>query len=179
MLNGLVRASADVRRAACTHLAQTEDVAMRNFDFTPFSRSSIGFDHLIDLLNNPQLTEDQGGYPPYDIVRTGSDTYRIALAIAGFTPDEVTITSQQNLLTVEGRKANEDDRQYLHRGISARAFTRRFNLEDHVEVEQANYENGLLQIDLVRKIPEAMKPRKIAIGSNNQSSRPMRSVNAA
>jgi molecular chaperone IbpA len=152
---------------------------MRNFDFTPFSRSSIGFDHLIDLLNNPQLTEDQGGYPPYDIVRTGSDTYRIAIALAGFTPDEVTITSQQNLLTVEGRKANEDDRQYLHRGISARAFARRFNLEDHVEVEQASYENGLLQIDLVRRIPEAMKPRKIAIGSSHQSSKPMRSVNAA
>ncbi len=152
---------------------------MRNFDFTPFSRSSIGFDHLIDLLNNPQLSEDQGGYPPYDIVRTGSDTYRIAIALAGFTPDEVTITSQQNLLTVEGRKANEDDRQYLHRGISARAFARRFNLEDHVEVEQANYENGLLQIDLVRRIPEAMKPRKIAIGSGNPAAKTIRSVNAA
>ena len=152
---------------------------MRNFDFTPFSRSSIGFDHLIDLLNNPQLTADQGGYPPYDIVRTGSDTYRIAIALAGFTPDEVTITSQQNLLTVEGRKANEDDRQYLHRGISARAFARRFNLEDHVEVEQANYENGPLQIDLVRRIPEAMKPRKIAIGSANPAAKTIRSVNAA
>jgi molecular chaperone IbpA len=152
---------------------------MRNFDFTPFSRSSIGFDHLIDLLSNPQLTEDQSGYPPYDIVRTGSDTYRIAIAIAGFVPDEVTVTSQQNLLTVEGRKANEDDRQYLHRGISARAFTQRFNLEDHVEVEQANYENGLLQIDLVRRIPEAMKPRKIAIGNGGQPSKPMKSLNAA
>jgi molecular chaperone IbpA len=145
-----------------------EDVVMRNFDFTPFSRSSIGFDHLFDLLNDPQLTEDQGGY------RTGPDTYRIA--IAGFTPDEITVTSQQNLLTVEGRKADEDDQQYLHRSISARAFTRRFNLEDHVEVEQANYENGLLQIDLVRKIPEAMKPRKTAIGSG---SKPMKSLNAA
>jgi molecular chaperone IbpA len=121
---------------------------------------------LFDLLNNPQL-EDQGAYPPYDIVRTGADTYRIAVAIAGFTPDEITVTSQQNLLTVEGRKANEDNQQYLHRGISARAFTRRFNLEDHVEVEQANYDNGLLQIDLVRKIPEAMKPRKIAVGSGS------------
>jgi molecular chaperone IbpA len=160
-------------------LCSTEDVAMRNFDFTPFSRSSIGFDHLIDLLNNPQLSEDQGGYPPYDIVRTGPETYRIALAIAGFTPDEIAITSEQSLLTVEGRKANEDDRQYLHRGISSRAFTRRFNLEDHVEVDQANYENGLLQIDLVRKIPEAMKPRKISIGAGNQSSKPMKSVNAA
>src|SRR6478735_6300939 len=156
-------------------LCSTEDVAMRNFDFTPFSRSSIGFDHLIDLLNNPQLAEDQGGYPPYDIVRTGPETYRIALAIAGFTPDEITVTSQQNLLTVEGRKANEDDQQYLHRGISARAFARRFNLEDHVEVEQAHYENGLLQIDLVRRIPEAMKPRKISIGAGgNQPSKPMK-----
>ena len=152
---------------------------MRTFDFTPFSRSSIGFDHLFDLLNNPQWTEDQGGYPPYDIVRTGSDTYRIAVAIAGFTPDEITVTSQQNLLTVEGRKANDDNQQYLHRGISARAFTRRFNLEDHVVVEQANYDNGLLQIDLVRMIPEAMKPRKITVGSGSQPPKPMKSLNAA
>lgn len=152
---------------------------MRTFDFTPFSRSSIGFDHLFDLLNNPQLSEDQGGYPPYDIVRTGPDSYRIAIAIAGFTPDEVTVTTQQNLLTVEGRKANDDDRHYVHRGISARAFTRRFNLEDHVEVEQANYDNGLLQIDLVRRIPEAMKPRKVVIGTGNPASKPLKSVNAA
>lgn len=152
---------------------------MRTFDFTPFSRSSIGFDHLFDLLNDPQLSEDQGGYPPYDIVRNGPDSYRIAIAIAGFTPDEVTVTTQQNLLTVEGRKANDDDRRYLHRGISARAFTRRFNLEDHVEVEQANYDNGLLQIDLVRKIPEAMKPRKVSIGSSSSSSKPVKSINAA
>jgi molecular chaperone IbpA len=151
---------------------------MRNFDFTPLSRSSIGFDHLFDLLNSPQLSEDQGGYPPYDIVRTGPDIYRIAIAIAGFNPDEVTVTSQQNLLTVEGQKANEDDRHYLHRGISARAFARRFNLEDHVEVERANYDNGLLQIDLVRKIPEAMKPRKIEIGSDNPSAKP-KSLSAA
>jgi len=179
MPNGPVRASADVRRSAYTHVAQMEDVVMRTFDFTPFSRSSIGFDHLFDLLNNPQLSEDQGGYPPYDIVRTGPDAYRIAVAIAGFTPDEITVTSQQNLLTVEGRKANDDNQQYLHRGISARAFTRRFNLEDHVEVEQANYDNGLLQIDLVREIPEAMKPRKITVGSGSQPPEPMESLNAA
>ena len=111
---------------------------------------------MFDLLNNPQLSEGQGGYPPYDIVRTGPDTYRIAIANAGFTPDEVTVITQQNLLTV------------------------RFNLEDHVEVEQANYENGLLQIDLIRKIPEAMKPRKIALGTGNHpSSKPMKSLNAA
>ena len=148
---------------------------MRTFYFTPFARSSIGFDHLFDLLNNPQLTEDQGGYPPYDIVRTGTDSYRIAIAVAGFKPDEITLTTQQNLLTVEGRKANDDDQQYLHRGISARAFSRRFNMEDHVEVEQANYDNGLLQIELVRRIPEAMKPRKIVIGTG----KPMKSLNAA
>ncbi len=153
---------------------------MRNFDFTPLFRSSIGFDRLFDLLNNPQLAEDQGGYPPYDIVRTGPESYRIAVAIAGFTPDEISVTTQQNLLTVEGRKANEDDREYLHRGISARAFARRFNLEDHVEVEGANYDNGLLQIDLVRRIPEAMKPRKIAIGGSTvQPSHPVKSLNAA
>jgi molecular chaperone IbpA len=156
-----------------------EDVAMRTFDFTPFSRSSIGFDHLFDLLNNPQLSEDQGGYPPYDIIRTGPDSYRIAIAIAGFSPNEITVTTQQNLLTVEGQKANDGDRQYLHRGISARAFTRRFNLEDHVEVEQANYDNGLLQIDLVRRIPEAMKPRKVVIGSSSPASKPLKSINAA
>jgi molecular chaperone IbpA len=102
MLDGPARASADVRRAACTHVAQTED--RRTFDFTPLSRSSIGFDHLFDLLNNPQLTEDQSGYPPYDIIRTGQDTYRIAVAIAGFSPDEIAVTSQQNQLTIEGRK---------------------------------------------------------------------------
>ena len=152
---------------------------MRNFDFAPLSRSSIGFDHLFDLLNNPQLSEDQGGYPPYDIVRTGPDTYRIAIAIAGFNPDEVTVITQQNLLTVEGGKTKDDDGQYLHRGIAARAFTLRFNLEDHVEVEQANYENGLLQLDLIRKIPEAMKPRKIALGTGNPSPKPMKSLNAA
>jgi molecular chaperone IbpA len=149
------------------------------FDFTPFARSSIGFDHLFDLLNNPQLTEEQGAYPPYDIIRTGQDSYRIALAVAGFNPEEITVTSQQNLLTVQGQKAEEEGGQYLHRGISARAFMRRFNLEDHVEVEKADYQNGLLQIELVRRIPEAMKPRKISIGSGNQSPKPVQSLNAA
>lgn len=147
-------------------------------DFTPFTRSSIGFDHLFDLLNDPQLTENGSNFPPYDIVKTGSDGYRIALALAGFSPKEITITSQQNSLLVEGRKSSEDDREYLHRGISARAFSRRFNLEDHVEVEGANFEHGLLQIDLVRKIPEAMKPRKIEIGIGDQTSPSTKSIAA-
>jgi molecular chaperone IbpA len=181
MRNGPVRASADTG-ALLVPMLLKEDMVMRNaFDFTPFARSSIGFDHLFDLLNNPQLTEDQGGYPPYDIVRTSQDSYRIAVAVAGFKPEEITVTSQQNLLTVQGQKAEDDaGGQYLHRGISARAFMRRFNLEDHVEVEKADYQNGLLQIDLVRRIPEAMKPRKIPIASGaGQQTDNVRSINAA
>jgi len=138
---------------------------MRTFDFAPLSRSSIGFDRVFDLLNNAQLVEDSG-YPPYDIVRTGEDSYRIAIALAGFNSDEIAVTTQQNLLTVEGRKSDDEGHNFLHRGISSRAFTRRFNLEDHVEVEKADFQNGLLQIDLVRRIPEAKKPRRIEIGGS-------------
>jgi len=98
---------------------------MRTFDFTPFSRSSIGFDHLFDLLNNPQLAEDQGGYPPYDIVRTGPDTYRIAIAVAGFSEKELNISVEPNLLVVAGDRAAEPMGEILHRDIASRAFTRR------------------------------------------------------
>jgi molecular chaperone IbpA len=156
-----------------------EDVAMRNFDFAPLWRSSIGFDRVFDLINNTQLLEGQDNYPPYDIARTGEDTYRIALAVAGFSPDDITVTAQQNLLTVTGRKTEDKvekfDQDYLYRGISARAFDRKFSLEDHVEVEKASYENGLLQIDLVRRIPEAMKPRRIEIGAANPGSKDAKS----
>jgi molecular chaperone IbpA len=165
---GLVRASADVRRTARTHVAQRkEDMAMRTYDFAPLWRSSVGFDRLFDLINNTQMLEGQDNYPPYDILRTGDDTYRISLAVAGFSPDDVTVTAQQNLLTVAGRKSEtkteRPDHQYLYQGISARAFQRQFSLEDHVEVESASFENGLLQIELVRRIPEAMKPRRVEI----------------
>jgi molecular chaperone IbpA len=137
---------------------------MRTYDFAPLWRTSIGFDRLFDAINNMQLLEGQdSNYPPYDILRTGEDAYRIQLALAGFSPDDVTITAQQNLLTVAGRKAESPEHQYLHQGISARAFQRQFNLEDHVEVAGASYQNGLLQIDLVRRVPEAMKPRRIDI----------------
>lgn len=132
---------------------------MRSFDFTPFTRSTIGFDHLFDQLAN-QASETADNYPPYDIIRTGEDAFRINLAIAGFAPGDITVTAQQNLLTVAGRKS---DRQFIYQGISARPFERRFNLADYIEVESANLENGLLQIDLVRRLPEAMKPRRVEI----------------
>jgi len=137
---------------------------MRTFDFTPFTRSAIGFDRLFDLLNN-QTAEGIENYPPYDIVRTGDDTFRINIAVAGFAPSDITITAQQNLLIVSGRKTDTEKAEYLYQGISARAFERRFNLADHVEVETATFENGLLQLNLVRRVPEAMKPRRIEVNA--------------
>src|SRR4051812_2701523 len=165
-LSGLVRAPADARRTASYPCCSTEDVAMRTYDFAPLWRSSVGFDRLFDLINDTQRLEGQDNYPPYDIVRTDENTYRISLALAGFSPDEINITAQQNRLTVTGSKAeHKGGHEYMHQGIAARSFERQFNLEDHVEVEGASFENGLLQIELARKIPEAMKPRKIEIGS--------------
>jgi molecular chaperone IbpA len=148
-----------------------EDVAMRTFDFAPLWRSTIGFDRVFDLINETQLLEPDT-YPPYDVLRTGEDSYRINLALAGFSPDEITITAQQNKLTIAGRKSEgvpTPSQDVLYQGIAARPFERHFNLDDHVEVEGASYENGLLRIDLVRRLPEAMKPRKIAIGTGGQS----------
>jgi molecular chaperone IbpA len=136
---------------------------MRTSDFTPFWRSSIGFDRLFDLMNGVQLP-DNDGYPPYDILRLADDTYRISLALAGFSKDDITITAQQNLLTVAGRRAQAGEREYLYQGIASRPFERQFNLADYVEVTRASFDHGLLQIDLVRKLPEAMKPRRIEIG---------------
>ena len=147
---------------------------MRTYDFAPLWRSSIGFDRLFDLINDTQRLDAQDNYPPCDIVRTGEDTYRISLALAGFSPDEIAITAQQNRLTIAGCKPDHEseprpDHEFLYQGISARPFERQFNLEDHVEVERASFENGLLQIELARKIPEAMKPRRIAIGVDHQA----------
>jgi len=140
---------------------------MRTFDFAPLWRSTIGFDRLFDLINETQRLDVQDNYPPYDVVRTGEDSYRIALAVAGFAPEDITITAQQNKLTIAGRKPEAISRtpghEVLYQGVSARPFERNFNLDDHVEVQGASFENGLLQVELVRKIPEAMKPRKIAI----------------
>jgi molecular chaperone IbpA len=139
---------------------------MRTYDFSPLWRSTIGFDRLFDLLDETQrATEDN--YPPYNIERLGEDRYQISLAVAGFRPDELSITAEQNVLMVEGRKTDKEQHEYLYQGISARPFKRQFNLADYVQVANAAFDNGLLRIELVREIPEAMKPRRIAIGSGS------------
>ena len=137
------------------------------FDLTPYRRSTVGFDRLFDALENSFRAETQDGYPPFDIVRTGEDSYRITLAVAGFRPDEIDITSQQNQLVISGQKIekDEDGVEFAHRGIAARAFERRFQLADYVEVRDADYEHGMLTISLQRIVPESLKRRKIAIGS--------------
>src|ERR1043165_9813081 len=139
-------------------------MAMTTCDFAPLWRSTVGFDRLFDMLEDDAFrVANEQNYPPYNIERTGEDSYEVTLAVAGFTQDEITITADQNVLTVEGRKADKTERHYLHQGISARAFRRKFNLADYVHVSGAAFENGLLQIKLVREIPEAMKPRRISI----------------
>ena len=134
-----------------------------NPDFSPLFRSSIGFDRMLDALQAASRIETIDSWPPYDIVKTGEDDYRIGMAVAGFSHDELTMTQEQNLLVVSGHKANAEDVQYLHRGIAGRSFQRRFELADHVKVVGADLVNGLLTIDLKREIPEAMKPRQIEI----------------
>jgi molecular chaperone IbpA len=138
---------------------------MRTYDFAPLWRSTIGFDRLFDLIDETQRATGEDHYPPYNIERLGEDRYQISLALAGFSPDEIAITAEQNVLTVEGRKADKEQREYLYQGISARPFKRQFNLADYVQVKAASFDNGLLRIELVREIPEAMKPRRIAINA--------------
>lgn len=134
------------------------------FDFSPYRRSTVGFDRLFNLLETG-LREDDG-YPPFDIVKEGEDSYRITLAVAGFRPQDIEVVAQQNQLTVTGRRGEDDTKgDYLHRGIATRAFERRFQLADFIEAGDARFENGLLSISLKRVVPEAMKPRKIEIGS--------------
>ena len=140
---------------------------MRTYDFTPLWRSTIGFDRIFDLLDETQRTAEDH-YPPYDIERLGEDHYQISLALASFSPDEIAISAEQNVLTVEGRKADEAKSDYLYRGISAKGFKRQFNLADYVQVKTAAFDNGLLRIELVRELPEAMKPRRIPIGAAEQ-----------
>jgi molecular chaperone IbpA len=141
---------------------------MRQFDFTPFRRSTIGFDRLFDLLETSARQSAGENYPPFNLERVADDRYRITLAVAGFKPDEIEITAQQNLLLVAGRKAGENENNqgdYLHLGIATRSFERRFELADFVRVERADLSDGLLVIELVREIPEAMKPKRIAVNS--------------
>lgn len=141
-----------------------------NFDFTPYRRSTVGFDRLFDLLETGMRGDASDGYPPFDIVKDSDDSYRITLAVAGFRPDEIEVVAQQNQLSVIGKRAEEDgQREYLHRGIATRDFERRFQLADFIEVGAAGFDNGLLSIELRRVVPEAMKPRKIAIGSGTSA----------
>ncbi|WP_431323198.1 Hsp20 family protein [Rhizobium sp. YTU87027] len=132
-----------------------------NLDFAPFYRSSIGFDRIFDLLENASLNADN--WPPYNIVKLGEDAYRIAIAAAGFAEDELTITHEANMLVVNGVKSEDEEVQYLHHALPVRPFVRRFELADHMIVEGAKLENGLLVITLRKEIPEEMKPRRIAI----------------
>ena len=134
------------------------------FDFAPFRRSTIGFDRLFDLLENSSIAQGGENYPPFDLLQVDENHYRINLAVAGFSRDEIDITAQQNQLIVTGKKNDDDKAAYVHRGIANRSFERRFGLADHIKVTDADLRDGLLSIDLVREIPEAMKPRKISIG---------------
>ncbi|WP_037312896.1 Hsp20 family protein [Ruegeria halocynthiae] len=141
---------------------------MRTFDFAPLHRATIGFDQIADMMDRV-LTNDvaQPSYPPYNIEKTDVDTYRISVAVAGFSEDDLTVEVKENALIVAGKKAAEDtERSYLHRGIATRAFERRFALADHVRVTGASHENGMLNIDLKREVPEALKPRRIEISSS-------------
>jgi molecular chaperone IbpA len=147
---------------------------MRTYDLTPFYRSTIGFDRLFNLLD--QTTADGApGYPPYNIERTGDNAYRISVAVSGFAQGELTIVAKENTLTIKGEKSaapSQDTAEVLYRGIAARAFERVFQLADYVQVKDASLENGLLHVDLVREIPEAKKPRTIAITSGKTVSAP-------
>ena len=142
---------------------------MRTIDFSPLYRSVVGFDRLANLLETA-AADGAAGYPPYNIERTDENAYRIEIAVAGFRPDELNIEVKENLLTVQGRKAaNDDQRQFLHRGLAERNFERRFQLADYVIVDDAKLGDGLLSISLKRELPEALKPRTIAINADGKS----------
>ena len=135
---------------------------MRSIDFSPLYRSAIGFERLANLIESA-ASNGNAGYPPYNIEQLGDNDYRISMAVAGFTQEELELSFQENLLTVKGNKQADTERHYLYQGIAERGFERRFQLADYVRVKGADLKNGLLHIDLVREVPEAMKPRKIEI----------------
>jgi molecular chaperone IbpA len=140
------------------------------FDFSPYRRSTVGFDRLFDMLENSSFGQgQQENYPPFDLIKEGDNEYRIQLAVAGFKSDEIDLTAQQNVLIVSGRKGEENEEKgndFIYRGIANRSFERRFALADHIQVRGADLKDGLLSIELVREIPEAMKPKKINIGGS-------------
>lgn len=142
---------------------------MNRFDLTPYRRSMVGFDRLFDMIENQNRAQTGDKYPPFNIERRGDDAYRITLAVAGFKPNDLDITAHQNLLVVQGRKGDEPaGGDFLHVGIAQRGFERRFELADYVRVESADLADGLLVIDLVREVPDAVKPKKIAIGGQTR-----------
>jgi molecular chaperone IbpA len=154
---------------------------MRHVDFSPLYRSTVGFDRLFTMLDS--LGQPDGGqtYPPYNIERTGEDAYRISMAVAGFSEDDISIEAHRNVLTIKAEKGEEQGKEgseLLYRGIAARSFERRFQLADHVEVKGAELKNGLLHIELKRNIPEEMKPRKIAIGSTGKGAKQIETTQA-
>jgi molecular chaperone IbpA len=141
-------------------------MVMRTIDFSPLFRSTVGFDRIQHLLDSAMSMEESApSYPPYNIEALGEDAYRITMAVAGFTEEDLDVTTKENTLYVSGRATNDEQEQvkYLYRGIAGRSFERRFQLADHIRVKDAHLENGLLHIDLVREVPEALKPRKIEI----------------
>lgn len=154
---------------------------MRTFDLTPFYRSTVGFDRLFSMLD--QVSDSSSGYPPYNIERTGENTYRISVAVSGFAESELSIIAKENALTIKGEKvANENAKEQpevLYRGIASRAFERVFQLADHVQVKNASLEDGLLHVDLVREIPEAKKPRSIPINTSAKAIEEQRAQVAA
>ena len=156
---------------------------MRTFDFAPFYRSTVGFDRVFSTLD--QLVGVDGSvpsYPPYNIARTDENTYRISVAVAGFTDADLSIEAKENMLTIHGEKQTNDEEEtgdVLYQGIAARTFERSFQLADHVEVKGASLENGLLHVDLVREIPEAKKPRSIPIGNGNNAAQTIEQKQAA
>jgi molecular chaperone IbpA len=143
---------------------------MMNYDFSPLFRSTVGFDRVLDLLDQASRGQSMTNWPPYNIEKTGEDQYRITMAVAGFSPDEIDLVQQENVLLVAGQKHPDPEGvQVLHRGIATRAFKQSFSLADHVKVTGANLENGLLVIELQREVPEALKPRRIEIGGGQKA----------
>jgi molecular chaperone IbpA len=152
---------------------------MRTYDLTPLYRNSVGFDRMFDLLDGLSKNE-AGGYPPYNIERLSDDEYRITLAVAGFGDEDIDIVVHENTLTITGKRGEEDSaRTFLHQGIAGRSFERRYQLADHVRIEGATLQNGLLNIELKREVPEAMKPRKISINGKSDELKIVKGSNAA
>ncbi|MCC5990945.1 MAG: Hsp20 family protein [Rhodobacteraceae bacterium] len=154
---------------------------MRRFDPTPLYRAGIGFDHMADMLDRVLSSDLQSpSYPPYNIERVEENAYRISLAVAGFRPEDLSVEVKENALLITGRSAEDErERQYLHRGIATRAFERRFHLADHVRVTGATHQDGMLHIELVRELPEALKPRQIEIQRAGGSARQIEADQAA